>query len=86
MTANTAEDCELKCGLLDDVLTIVDTEKLLEGQEQQVGGFDLIYSGKPVQQPPSSAFLSLLGCKNNRVKNLKKLAVSTAMRFNKNKQ
>lgn len=28
MTANTAVDFELKCGLLDDVFTIIDMEKM----------------------------------------------------------
>lgn len=30
MTANTQFDFDLKCGLLDDVLTIVDVEKVLQ--------------------------------------------------------
>ena len=29
MTANTKEDFELKCGLLDDTFTILDFEKIL---------------------------------------------------------
>jgi len=28
MTANTPEDCEVKCGLLDDTFTIIDMEKM----------------------------------------------------------
>jgi len=31
MTANTDFDCKLKCGLIDDVLSIVDLEGILEG-------------------------------------------------------
>lgn len=42
MTANTDFDCRLKCGLIDDVLTIVDLEGVLDGNEMTVGGFDLI--------------------------------------------
>jgi tubulin polyglutamylase TTLL9 len=42
MTANTDFDCRLKCGLIDDVLSIVDVEGLLTGNEMNVGGFDLI--------------------------------------------
>jgi len=30
MTANTPHDFELKCGLLDDVFTIIDMEKMLK--------------------------------------------------------
>lgn len=29
MTSNTPSDFELKCGLLDDVFTIIDVEKIL---------------------------------------------------------
>lgn len=31
MSANTEFDFQLKCGLLDDTFTIVDLEKVLEG-------------------------------------------------------
>lgn len=31
MSANTPFDCKLKCGLIDDVLTIVDLEGMLAG-------------------------------------------------------
>jgi tubulin polyglutamylase TTLL9 len=31
MTANTDFDCRLKCGLIDDVLSIIDLEGILEG-------------------------------------------------------
>lgn len=32
MTANTQFDFDLKCGLLDDVLTIVDVERVMNSQ------------------------------------------------------
>lgn len=34
MTSNTPADFELKCGLLDDVFTIIDVEKILTGNEE----------------------------------------------------
>jgi tubulin polyglutamylase TTLL9 len=74
MTANTLFDFNLKCGLLDDVLTIVDVEKVLHRVEEQVGGFDLIYKNGPVIPPPSSTFTSFLGCQNNRKRQLKRLS------------
>jgi tubulin polyglutamylase TTLL9 len=66
MTANTKEDKDLKVGVLDDVFTILNLEKLLTGEEEQVGGFDLIYKGKPVNKPDLSNDKSMLGCLNDR--------------------
>ena len=34
MTANTTRDNELKVNLLDDVFTIIDLEKCLQGNEE----------------------------------------------------
>jgi len=73
MTANTAHDFELKCNLLDDVFTVLDLEKVLTGQEEQIGGFDLICKGVPVKNE-SSLFSTMLGSHNNRSQQLKKLA------------
>jgi len=73
MTANTTHDFELKCNLLDDVFTIIDMEKVLTGQEEQIGGFDLICKGTPIRND-SSLFSSMLSCHNNRSQQLKKLA------------
>jgi len=72
MTANTTHDFELKCNLLDDVFTIIDMEKILTGQEEQIGGFDLICKGTPIRAE-SSMFASMLSCHNNRAQQLKKL-------------
>jgi tubulin polyglutamylase TTLL9 len=81
MTANTQADSELKIGLLDDVLTIIDVEKILTGQEEQIGGFDLIFKGAPIKLAANSTNSSLLGCFNNRNQQLKKLARNTAVRL-----
>lgn len=68
MSANTPFDCQLKCGLVDDVLTIIDHEGILTGKEQRVGGFDLIVDkGAKVVQPRSSCYTGLLGAKNQRI-------------------
>jgi len=45
MSANTPNDYTTKIGLLEDTFTILDLEKVLTGNEVQVGGFDLIYKG-----------------------------------------
>lgn len=42
MTANTKEDSDLKIRLIDDVMTILDFEKILTTEETQLGGFDLV--------------------------------------------
>jgi tubulin polyglutamylase TTLL9 len=38
----------------------------LTGNEEQIGGFDLIYKGGPVKQPHNPAGISLIGAQNNR--------------------
>lgn len=48
-----------------------------------VGGFDLIYKGKEVTLPNTSMYSSMLGCKTNRVENMKKLARNCAYRLSK---
>jgi len=48
--------------LLEDTYTLLDFEKLLKGDEEQVGGFDLIYKGNYVKLDPKLAFTTLLGC------------------------
>lgn len=43
LTADTDEDYSIKTHLLDDMLTVIDLEKRLEGNEERIGGFDLIW-------------------------------------------
>lgn len=69
MTANTDFDCRLKCGLIDDVLSIIDLEGMLKGTEITVGGFDLIMDkGVKVVHSKYSDHHTLLGAKNERKK------------------
>lgn len=42
MRANTKKDRDLKVGIIDDLLTVLDLEKILVGNEDCLGGFDLI--------------------------------------------
>jgi tubulin polyglutamylase TTLL9 len=81
MTANTQVDFELKCNLLDDVFTIIDMEKVLQGNEEQVGGFDLVYRQNPLPMPANSIYSTYLGCYNQRNTNIKKLAKLSAQRL-----
>ncbi|KAL7063869.1 hypothetical protein AAHC03_04624 [Spirometra sp. Aus1] len=48
LTASSPEDRQLKLKLLDDVLSIVDMEGKLSGQEKRVGDFDLFWDDGPV--------------------------------------
>lgn len=79
LTANTVADYEMKYGLLDDLLTLLDFEKYLAGNELQVGGFDLLYKdGCRYSPPEGSVFISYLGAYNNRLSQLEKLAKTRA--------
>lgn len=79
LTANTVADYEMKFGMLDDVLSLIDIEKYLTGTEVQVGGFDLLYrDGYRYAPPEGSLFSSFLGCANNRNAQLERLAKSRA--------
>jgi tubulin polyglutamylase TTLL9 len=75
LTANTQDDWALKVGMLDDAMSLIDLEGRLVGDEEQVGGFDLVYSKNGlVKFDPSCLFTTYLGAQNHRVKNLRKLA------------
>merc|ERR1719265_2384047 len=63
LTANTVQDYDMKFGMLDDALTIMDLEKYLSGTEVQIGGFDLLYrDGYRYGPPEGSEVASYLGC------------------------
>lgn len=70
MTATTAKDHQFKVNLLDDTLSVIDMEKFLEGTEEQIGGFDLIYKTKMVKGKekgqPFQQKVSFLGTLSNR--------------------
>lgn len=51
-----------------------------------MGGFDLIYRNKEIGIGSPTSYTSMLGCKNNRADNLKKLARTTAFRLAKEYQ
>ena len=82
LTASSPTDYELKFGLLEDMLHIVDMEGRLTGAEKRVGGFDLIWNDGPVAsdelalncgQPLTYSTNSFLGCHNDRVEQLKQM-------------
>lgn len=74
MTANTDFDCKLKCGLVDDVLTIVNLEGIITGEEMTVGAFDLIVNkGTNVLKSPYSETQTNLGWRTDRKANYKHL-------------
>jgi tubulin polyglutamylase TTLL9 len=81
LTANTAKDNEMKVKMLDDMLTILDLEKIMTGNEDQVGGFDIICRGTIIKHPENCTYGTMLGSFNNREKQLKSLSKQTANRL-----
>lgn len=82
LAASSQTDYDLKFGLLEDMLHIVDMEGRLTGNEKRVGGFDLIWNDGPVAsdelalqcgQPLTFSTNSFLGCVNDREEQLKHL-------------
>ena len=63
------------------MLTILDLEKILSGNEDQVGGFDLICRGNVIKKPDNYTYGTMLGTLNNREKQLKTLSKQTANRL-----
>ena len=84
LTASSPTDYELKFGLLEDMLHVLDMEGRLSGREgvKRVGGFDMIWNDGPVAsdalslncgQPLAYTTNSFLGCYNDREAQLKQL-------------
>ncbi|XP_064640679.1 probable tubulin polyglutamylase TTLL9 isoform X2 [Lineus longissimus] len=75
LTASNKDDYDLKFGLMEDVLNIIDMEGRLSGKEKRVGGFDLIWEDGPIMAtdltseclgPQPYPTNSYLGCQNDR--------------------
>lgn len=82
LTASSVTDYNLKFGLLEDMLHVVDLEGRLSGNEKRVGGFDLLWNDGPVSadeiglycgQPVTYSSNSYLGCYNDRENHLRHL-------------
>merc|ERR1719362_2452743 len=58
LTANTVSDYDMKFGMLDDVMSVLDLEKYLTGTEIQIGGFDLLYRDGLRYGPPEGSTYS----------------------------
>jgi tubulin polyglutamylase TTLL9 len=71
----------MKVKMLDDMLTILDLEKIMTGTENQVGGFDIIYRATQIKPNENCSYTTLLGAFNNREKQLKGLSKKTAKRL-----
>lgn len=82
LSANTPADYQMKCEMLNDMLDIVDMERNLNGDEEQIGGFDLIYSKSRVITDQNCIYTSYLGCEvpppRKRVRNAKKRSGATS--------
>lgn len=49
LTASTPEDYSMKSNLINDVLDVIDMERNLDGDEETIGGFDLVYEDGVVE-------------------------------------
>lgn len=82
LTAETPADYHLKFNMLEDMFNVIDLEKRRKGNEDRVGGFDLIWQNGPqgVAQPdhPTSV-RSFLGCNNERAIPMNKLKMPPRM-------
>ena len=61
LTANTKDDYKMKYEMLSDMFDIIDIERRMEGNEEQVGGFDLIYSKDNVLTDQNCIYSTFLG-------------------------
>jgi len=66
MTANTPQDYDGKIGLLEDTFAVLNMESVLKGDEEQIGGYDLICRGNAIRSSPTATSVSYLGAFNNR--------------------
>lgn len=66
LSADTQADHDLKVGLLEDMLDVIDMERKSTLREDQIGGFDLVYQGGPVKRERPVGVPTFLGCHNNR--------------------
>ncbi|XP_048254915.1 probable tubulin polyglutamylase TTLL9 isoform X2 [Haliotis rufescens] len=84
LTASSKEDYDLKFGMLNDVINVLDMENRLTGKEKRIGGFDFIWDDGPVYIDDSvnsdsiinsmgTTINSFLGCHNERRQNLKQI-------------
>jgi tubulin polyglutamylase TTLL9 len=73
LTASTPADWKLKTDMLHDMLSIVIPDGVLQGDETQVGGWDLIYRNGWVDPDPHMERGSTIGNHNDRDVQLKRL-------------
>ena len=62
-----------------DVMDVIDLEGRRQGDEERVGGFDLIYLHGPVQVDRQGIYVCYLGCHNSRVRNRRKMLRKAAV-------
>lgn len=81
LSADTPDDHELKVGMLEDMLDVIDFEKRLTGREDQIGGFDLIHNANGSYVKDKSPMgRTTLGCHNNRRRARQRMAAAQRAR------
>lgn len=75
LSADTDTDYQLKYGLIEDTLDVVDVESHRTGKEKRVGGYDLIWENGPVETDLPSTTSTGLGCYNSTLESVIKRKV-----------
>eukprot|EP01006_Ploeotia_vitrea_P000478 TRINITY_DN10312_c0_g1_i1.p1 TRINITY_DN10312_c0_g1~~TRINITY_DN10312_c0_g1_i1.p1 ORF type:complete len:418 (+),score=41.95 TRINITY_DN10312_c0_g1_i1:44-1297(+) len=66
LSAETSADYEMKYNLLEDSMNVLDLEKKCTGNEERMGGYDLIYKGVPVKLADNYCWSTNLGARNEK--------------------
>ena len=85
LSAENKPDYDMKYGMLDDMVSVLNIEKDIGPLEEQVGGFDLIWNNGPVRNERTGAVNSFLGTFNDREANLKRIRKAWAIEQQKQK-
>ena len=87
LTASNPDDLQLKLSLLKDSISILNIDGKFIGDEEEIGGYNLIYKNQYINFHKNCQNQSFLACTNkNREYNIKKLLKISKERFKQKKK